>query len=105
MRLVTERDLIRGVAEAWKHQYPPHLTNEEKRTIGYRLSVLDGDTATADDIEAIIGNRSWTRLKCDECGVEAKAVIEVGQELDYESRTAELCADCARKAAALAAGF
>lgn len=40
--------------------------------------------------------------KCDECQRYVKAVVQVGEELDYESYTARLCLDCVRKAYALA---
>jgi hypothetical protein len=53
---------------------------------------------TQQQIKEVIGNGSWTRLKCDECGKEVQATIEVGQEPDYESATANLCIDCLRKA-------
>jgi len=38
---------------------------------------------------------------CDECGARETTTAEVGEELDYESQTAQLCLPCLRKAVAL----
>ena len=114
MNLITQRMLIRAVAKRWRKQYEPFkydapLFSERnglsrdltKRQIAEKLDALDPETATADDVANIIGNRSWTRLECHECGREVDAVVEVGEKPDYESATAKLCKDCAEKAASI----
>lgn len=87
MRVITERGLIAGVAKAWKRQY----LNEEN-SIYRQLLHLDKQTATADDVAAIIGNRSWTTLDaCGECGeVPHDALVQIGAEY--------VCLRCLRKA-------
>lgn len=69
-----------------------------KKQIARKLDALDGETATPADVDSIIGNSSWTRLTCDECGKEVDAVLTVGQEPDYESHTASLCRNCVKLA-------
>ncbi len=97
VKIINERNQIRDVASRWREQY-----GQRKAAISERLDALDGETATAADVEAIIGNRSWTSVQaCDECKREAAAVVEIGQEPDYESRTAYICLDCINAAAAL----
>ena len=95
MKLITERDLIRSVSSRWNEQYkhwPP----------GDRLAALDLEVVTADEVAGIIGNTSWTHIKCDECGDEdTGAVVQIGQEPDYESCTATICFACLEKALAL----
>jgi hypothetical protein len=113
MKLITQRDLIRKVAERWHQQYDHYpeddrplfsvrngmRTQLNKREIASHLDMLNKETATADDVNTIIGNKSWTRLTCDECGSETiTEVMEVGQEPDYESNTARLCLECIKKA-------
>ena len=112
MHITTQRDLIRAVAGRWRDTYAP-FTNDKpmfslhvarpvlraKKVISEELDALDPETATADEVNIIIGNESWTRLSCDECGSNVDVILTVGQEPDYESRTASLCKSCVQKAA------
>jgi hypothetical protein len=70
--LVLQRDLIKSVAERWKAQYAPNENwniqyGEGKRQIYDRLLALDTDNCTAEDVVRIIGNTSWTTIRCDYC--------------------------------------
>lgn len=110
MRIVTQRDLIRGVAAKWRGQYQYAIENPEKdarwhtgetkASIWAALKALDLETATADDVRRIIGNDSWTSLRCDECGTETEQVLMFGTS-GYESSTHSLCAKCVHAAFAL----
>lgn len=97
-RLLTERGRIRGVAEAWRMQYAPGghwgTWGEDKKAIYDKLSALDVETASTDDVKAIIGNASWTALVCDGCDASVKDAVQVGDPVDYDSSTAVLCRDC-----------
>ena len=110
MHLITKRSLIHSVADRWHAQYAPFdndsplfskrmgLSDElSKKQIHAALASLDKETATEFDVANIIGNRSWTGLKCHECGCDQDAVIVVGEAEDYESHTAHLCQECAEK--------
>ncbi len=105
MKIITKRDAILKVADRWYEQYQPLPRADNNGPMATRvwesLKALDRTTATATDVAAIIGNDSWTNLKCDECGIDVEAIIVVGQEPDYESRTASLCLECLTKAALL----
>jgi hypothetical protein len=96
MIVITTRDRIRSVADRWAQQYPDD--GDARRA---KLATLDKDNATAKDVEKIIGNASWTRLGCDECGKEVGTVVQLGEEPDYESSTADVCLECLHKAAGL----
>lgn len=99
MHLITERSVIREVADRWDKQYPPGTANNDRVEISKHLRVLNLETATASDLERIIGNGSWTRTPvCSECGAKEVPVVQVGQEPDYESLTAYLCRVCIEKA-------
>lgn len=102
-KLTTARDKIRGVAQAWRSSYGPEARggkwytggiNDDREATYERLLALDVETATAEDVRAIIGNGSWTQLHCDGCDEYVNAVVTLGQEPDYESRTADVCRDC-----------
>ena len=105
MNAITVRSLIRAVADRWDRQYPPghKHTAPDKVAIGVRLRALDAETATAAEVDAIIGNSSWTDVpRCDDCGaVGLSVVVQVGEALDYESATAHLCLPCLRAAVEL----
>jgi len=100
MKLINERVLIRNVASAWLDQYPRARQLRDETYL--KLHTLDVETATAKDVNTIIGNASWTVVPhCNECGASVPAVVEIGEEPDYESATAYVCLACLRKALAL----
>ena len=118
MKLITQRDQIRTVAARWKEQYYHQrfhpLTNrlvshwsttyshDSTEAIYNKLAALDGETATAADIDAIVGNNSWSSVgyHCSECDTQpTDAILQIGEEPDYDSATAFLCRDCAAKVA------
>lgn len=92
MELITRKSRAAGAAEAWSNQYP-----REKRDIFEALVDL-GPKPNPEDVNKVIGNDSWTRVACDECGEEVYAVVQIGQEPDYDSATAEVCLSCLSKA-------
>lgn len=115
MKLTTQRDLIRAIATRWRRQYEPFTYDDKplfsvrngyrqpipKKAIAEKLDALDKETATPADVAEIIGNESWTRLTCDECGKDTDSVLTVGQEPDYESHTASLCRSCVEQASSI----
>ena len=102
MKVITVRSLIRDVADRWDRQYPPghKYTAPDKAAIGVRLRALDAETATAAEVDATIGNSSWTDTpRCDDCGARGLAVVvQMGEPPDYESSTSSLCVPCLRAA-------
>jgi len=96
MKLITWRDKIRNVAKTWAIQYR-NTADTSKKEVLAQLKTLDIEKATVEDVAQIIGNYSWTRLICDECGEDVPAVVLVGQEPDYDSSTVYLCKSCALK--------
>lgn len=107
-RLLTSRGLIRAVAERWREQYCRTGTwyAEDKRTTYEGLSALDLDTASRDEVNRIIGNGSWTSIRCNGCNQAVETAVEVGDPPDYESATVTLCVDCVALAwNLLVAGF
>lgn len=88
MELITRDSRAAGAAEAWANQYP-----REKRDI-FKALVALGAKPKPEDVNKVIGNDSWTRVACDECGEEVYAVVQIGQEPGYDSATAEVCLSC-----------
>ena len=101
MELLNERHQVRTVAEKWRTQHGTgtYVADKRGRMVGDELAALDPETATADDVAEIIGNRSWVdKSICHECGAETWDAVEVGQPPDYESSTATICGGCLRAA-------
>lgn len=98
MTAVTLRTMVQSVAERWRRQYAPFGGQYPKSLSTYeKLSALDASVATPEEVEAIIGNRSWTRVECDGCGRNVGAAVEIER---YE-QSLTLCADCLTRAASL----
>ena len=94
MKLITRQSRANDVSIRWKYQYRIDIGDIQKR-----LDAL-GKEKNPDDVDKIIGNVSWTAIPpCTECGKEnPDFVVMVGEEPDYESATAWLCAECIKKA-------
>jgi hypothetical protein len=107
----------KGIAKKWKQRCYAPSTGEwdwvwplsiEKgkakvsaEVIYDRLVALKGN-GTPEEIEKIVGNTSWTDISCDECGRNVEVAVTVGEEEDYDTRTARVCLDCLNKAVRLA---
>lgn len=100
MEAVTDRIRIRGVAAAWREAYPEPVETFDgpSEDIAKALAALDPEVATHEEVEAIIGNPTWTRQRCDECGQAADRCVRLGEEPDRESATVYICRSCLCKA-------
>jgi hypothetical protein len=103
MKLITIRFQILEVAKRWKSQYVGGKHEQaDKIAIYANLLKLDLTTCSAETIASTIGNDSWAcPQKCYECGGRFNAVLQIGQEPDYESATTYLCIGCIASANAL----
>lgn len=95
--LITRQLNADSTAARWKAKYVDKTTRYvgDAKAVHAQLVAL-GPTPNPDDVDRIIGNTSWTRvgLVCNGCGEESDRIVQVGEEPDYESRTARLCAKC-----------
>jgi hypothetical protein len=94
MKVITERELIKTVPQRWKSRYSSGKYGQDKIVIMEQLDNLNIDTVSSEEISKIIGNNSWTLLKCNECNKSVKTVIQLGDEPDYESHTVFICLEC-----------
>jgi hypothetical protein len=111
MHIVTQREVIRGVVERWWNSYAgsiqdpskdgPWVHGKTKRQIYEELKTLDLKTATAEQVNAIIGNDSWTALRCNECDRDDHEQILQFGVVDYDSPHFALCPKCVHAAFAL----
>ena len=99
MELITSKQLAIDTAKRWNTQYSEYC-DTRKRILGKKLATLTNPTP--EEINAIIGNASWTTPpKCGECNKQFDYIIKIGEEQDYESNTAYICRSCLVKASNL----
>jgi len=104
MNIITRREKIANVAQAWKRQYYngckwSYNNDNDKEAKYNRLMHLPSD-ATEHDIEEIIGNDSWTGVGCDICEDEhCVAVIGLSWSAEYGEPLAWVCLACLQEAA------
>jgi hypothetical protein len=82
------------VRTRWARQYALAILEANPGNDKYAkyLQLLKADTLNKCD--NIIGNTTWTQIKCDGCEKYYKKVMIVGEEPDYESATVRLCRKC-----------
>lgn len=107
MKIVTTRMQIRDAADRFRRIFGvysvPSNWRQRDRTRYERLRALDVETATAADVERIVGQKGWVGPACDECGRDVPGVATFDEE--YECGCGALsfphwvCSDCLRKAA------
>jgi len=97
MKIITERDKIKSVPKRWNKQYGVGNHSNDKIVIMNKLNNLDLNTATAKQIDNIIGNKTWTNDTCSECGKYSSPVVMIGQKPDYGSCTVWICVDCLKR--------
>ena len=83
----------------WREQYPPHTCDLRKHEITEALAALP-ENAPRSDIDATIGNGSWTRMECDICGADTEKLIRFES---YE-RFVDVCVNCTDTALVKARG-
>ena len=101
MKLLTEREQVRDVAKRWRGSYGSgtYGADKRKRNVSAELDALDPEKATAAQVAEIVGNGSWvSKESCHECGAPTWELVQLGQEPDYESSTANVCKACLLKA-------
>lgn len=96
MQALTKQDLIDAIAKRWKEQYPDDTGSQ----VLTELMALNNPTEQ--QVNDIIGNRSWTTNTCAECERNVEVVVLLGYEPVYDSWNCKLCLDCIQKALHLA---
>ena len=99
MRVISREWLASKAADRWMRQYRD-FGCPIKFDIGVALIGL-GSNPDPDKVDEAIGNKSWTRITCDQCQSEISKGVEVGQPMTYDSSTATLCGPCLRSSLTL----
>lgn len=101
MRWITRKSKAAIAATRWRDQYAHYFARGDKDKVSTYEKLQDlGPSPNPDDVDAIIGNDSWTSCRCNDCAQDREAVCELGAEPDYDSATAHICIRCLRLAVA-----
>ena len=98
MKLVTKRTLIEGLVTAWERQFGRDPEKPRCKTILTALRSLDLGRATEFQVARIIGNGSWTRLRCIECGQDCAEAFHFGDSTEALDPPVYVCRDCLQTA-------
>lgn len=107
MRVVSRAAKAKGVAHSWYCTYFNKSSGWcTTRTIGslltkeetYKAIVALGENPDPDAIDALIGNRSWTQVDCEECGAHSNESIGLGEDYEVGGPDVLVCRPCLRKA-------
>ncbi len=96
--VIHRRDIIRSVPDRWDAQYPKAWAHADMVAKGKHLRVLDLEKATSADIERVIGNDSWTVMRCHECQQDRSPLVRIGEEPDCDANWVDVCPECLQKA-------
>ena len=90
--VITLRDKLKGVPALWHAQYAHHINKDigcsRAREYTALKAAVDNAAKLSDQelklkLDTIIGNNSWTTLRCDICGVYRTIVLDVEIGHDY----------------------
>ena len=95
MEIQTVRKNILEVAKRWKEQYKNSKDPDKQRILKELESFWDLSKVTEDEIETIIGNRSWTRITCDECNRSVQGAVTFTNGDDH---MVTICLNCLNRA-------
>ncbi len=96
IRLTFKRDVVRSVQKRWARQYGGHDSAHKETTEAIAALVWP---FTAEEVDSLIGNKSWTEHRCSECNEDREVLVRIGEEDSYEDRFVSLCSDCIGEAA------
>ncbi len=94
--IVTRHTEAATAAQRWAATYKDYKgfrpgDAERKRDILAQLESL-GPTPNPDDVDAIIGNDTWTRRTCDVCSGGSNVAAVVNRESDRDTIVCVACA-------------
>lgn len=89
--IVTKNHILRKVPRRWSEQYKD-TTSPEHQGVTRNLDALKWPF-TADQVNSIIGNKSWTKLECDGCESDSEFLAV----FDKYDTTISLCKNCIKE--------
>jgi transcription elongation factor Elf1 len=91
--IIRKSDIVREAPARWEQQYSHGNYGADKHEKTALLRSLP-EGFTAEQVNEVIGNSSWTSNKCDECGQDHNFLVRIGEEPDYDARWVDVCLEC-----------
>ena len=104
MELITLHNVIIKEKNRWYQQYKSRIGEDNSPSFLNQLAKYRriNKHTTREEYKEIFGHEAPSVHKCDECNnEEPEAVVMLGEEPDWESNTAYICAKCLLKAMCL----
>ena len=95
MKIVSKEIKLATLYNRWK-KCGPDMMNNKWVPVYNRLK--NNPPKTCEEANEIIGNDSWTEIRCSQCHNLKNVVVRVGEEPDFDSATSYICKDCLEKA-------
>jgi hypothetical protein len=98
IEIITAQEKLRDVPRQWRKQYEgkPVTKWNNHPEMTAKLMALKWPF-TKDQVDSIIGNTTWTELKCDLCDSNVSAISRLS--LSYAAKHCiDVCLDCLNKA-------
>lgn len=100
IQVIMRDAIIKAAPERWEEAYRNYdrdtyrHNGRTKMEVTKALLALEAHERTAATISGIIGNDSWTSLKCDECEEDVAAAAQLADDLEYSGKKATICLQC-----------
>lgn len=100
-RIIHVRDTIASAPDRWKKQYDRYSDDGGKQKITEKLMALKArGNFTAQEVNEVIGNESWTTISCETCDLSKEKLIAMGYDTEWDCPTAYTCLECLELSAA-----
>lgn len=96
MERISRKSVTKSAPKRWEEQYKNN-PSEDKIIITQKLNALVWPFSKQ-EVDNIIGNESWTRLQCDECGLIVESVVVFSSYLTNYDAGFSVCDSCLLKA-------
>ena len=94
MEKITKQGLALTAYSRWKEQYKDN-TNPKHKVKEHALGCIPLSEITPEKVDEVIGNSSWTKLQCEECGRESNEVMRLHNEY---GKSFHICSRCLKRA-------
>ena len=101
IKLVTRQQNANKAAANWDSQYPDAHPDHKYGLISKALNNLKNDNLSADEVDLIIGNSSFTYIFCGECESYVEEAYQISENEDLNGGHIHICKDCLRSALGL----
>lgn len=103
MDLITRHNLAAQAANRWWLAYLSPVWHRPVSNIGavgvHEKLLALGHNPTPEQVDAVMPNKSWTRLTCSACGEECERVVDI--DVTAGEYSTQICEACVKKMAAL----